>query len=74
MIKNIRQEEKNTKNSMTPQIIQDIIYNWVNENYGSEEAENPSWDISTLSKHISKMLEVQYTVKKAISVQILTDG
>lgn len=44
---------------MTPQIIQDIIYNWVNENYGSEEAENPSWNISTLSKHISKMLEVQ---------------
>ena len=40
MTKNIRQEEKNTKNSMTPQIIQDIIYNWVNENYGSEEAEN----------------------------------
>ena len=59
MIKNIRQEEKNTKNSMTPQIIQDIIYYWVNENYGSEEAENPSWDISTLSKHISKMLKVQ---------------
>lgn len=44
---------------MTPQIIQDIIYNWVNENYGSEEAENPSWDISTLSKQISKTLEVQ---------------
>ena len=44
---------------MTPQIIQDIIYNWVNENYGSEEAANPSWNISTLSKHISKMIEVQ---------------
>ena len=32
----------------------DIIYKWVGENFGTQEAEDPSWDIKALADHLSK--------------------
>lgn len=29
-----------------------LILNWIRENYGKEEAENPCYDINKLAKHI----------------------
>lgn len=34
-----------------------IIYEWVKENYGESEADNPSWDIEALAKHIQSKLK-----------------
>lgn len=31
-----------------------IIYNWVAENFGTSEAEEPSWDIHALSEELAK--------------------
>lgn len=31
-----------------------IIYNWVADNFGESEAEEPSWDIKALSEEIGK--------------------
>lgn len=32
----------------------DIIYDWVAENFGESEAEDPSWSIEALAKHLSE--------------------
>ena len=32
----------------------DIIYEWVAENFGESEAEDPSWSIEALADHLSK--------------------
>ena len=32
----------------------DVIYNWVAENFGESEADDPSWDIKALSSHLSE--------------------
>lgn len=32
----------------------EAIYEWVAENYGQSEADNPSWNIEALADHISK--------------------
>ena len=40
-------------------IIQDTseyIKNWIKENYGASEAENPSWDIDALASAIEKFI------------------
>lgn len=31
-----------------------IIYEWVKENFGESEADNPSWSIEALAKHLSE--------------------
>lgn len=31
-----------------------IIYEWVKENFGESEADNPSWSIEALADHLSK--------------------
>lgn len=31
-----------------------IIYNWVADNFGESEAQDPSWDIKALAEEISK--------------------
>lgn len=32
----------------------DIIYKWVADNFGTQEAEDPSWNIEALAKHLSE--------------------
>lgn len=32
----------------------EIIYNWVADNFGESEAQDPSWDIKTLAEHLSE--------------------
>lgn len=32
----------------------DIIYKWVADNFGQSEADDPSWDIKALAKHLSE--------------------
>lgn len=32
----------------------DIIRKWVADNYGQSEADDPSWDIEALAKHLSE--------------------
>lgn len=32
----------------------DIIHKWVADNFGTQEAEDPSWDIEALADHLSK--------------------
>ena len=32
----------------------DIIYKWVADNFGTQEAEDPSWSITELSKALSE--------------------
>lgn len=36
--------------------IEKIIYNWVKENFGESEADDPSWNIDLLAKHIESQL------------------
>lgn len=36
--------------------IEKIIYNWVRDNFGQSEADDPSWNIKLLAKHIEKEL------------------
>lgn len=33
----------------------EIIYNWVADNFGESEANDPSWNIEALADHISKL-------------------
>ena len=32
----------------------DIIYKWVADNFGQSEADDPSWNIEALAKHLSE--------------------
>lgn len=32
----------------------ETIYEWVSENFGQSEADDPSWDIKALADHLSK--------------------
>lgn len=36
--------------------IQKIIYNWVKENFGESEADDPSWNIELLAREIESKL------------------
>lgn len=38
----------------TKKKLEKIIYDWVGKNYGTQEAEDPSWDIKALADHLSK--------------------
>lgn len=37
-----------------------IIYNWVSENFGESEAEDPSWSIHALAEEIAKHFHELY--------------
>lgn len=37
--------------------IKDIIYDWVLENFGESEANDPSWNIEELAQHIEKEIK-----------------
>lgn len=41
---------------MTSQKIEYIIYEWVAEHYGENEADDPSWDIKNLAECIFEKL------------------
>ena len=34
--------------------LEKIIYNWVKQNFGESEADDPSWSIEALAKHLSE--------------------
>ena len=36
--------------------MKEIIYNWVADNYGESEANDPSWNIDLLAEHIESKL------------------
>lgn len=36
-----------------------IIYNWVAENFGTSEAEEPSWDIHALAEELATKVELK---------------
>lgn len=38
----------------------DIIYQWVADNFGQSEADNPSWSIKALADHLSKHFHELY--------------
>lgn len=40
--------------------IEKIIYNWVEKNFGTSEAEDPSWDIKALAEEINKHFHELY--------------
>lgn len=35
------------------------IYHWVGRNFGSQEADDPSWNIEALSKYLAKELNTR---------------
>ena len=37
--------------------IEKIIYNWVKENFGESEADDPSWNIQLLAQEIENKLK-----------------
>lgn len=41
------------------QIIESAIFNWVSDNFGNSEAEDPSWNIEALSEAIDAELTVE---------------
>ena len=51
----------NYKGDNMKEKIKKIIYNWVDANFGPHEAQDPSWDIDSLSAEIAKHIT---TIKK----------
>lgn len=47
-----------------------IIYDWGGENFGTQEAEDPSWDIHALAEEIAKH---KYEIYHDIERQYLTE-
>lgn len=44
--------------------LEKIIYNWVAENFGKSEAEDPSWSIRELAKEINRhMYEIYHGIE-----------
>lgn len=41
----------------TKDFIYDTIKHWVGKNFGSQEADDPSWDIDSLSSYLARQLE-----------------
>lgn len=39
--------------------IKDMIYEWVRENFGQSEADDPSWNIEELAQHLEKNLKLK---------------
>lgn len=37
-------------------LIKNTIEKWVGENYGTQERDDPSWDIKSLSAHITNAI------------------
>ncbi len=48
------------------------IYNWVKENFGESEADDPSWDIKALAHDLSKT-NLDYEIYKIIERQFLRE-
>lgn len=42
---------------ITGKKLQDIIYKYVADNFGTSEADDPSWSIEPLAKHINEKLQ-----------------
>ena len=55
--------------------ISDTIYHWVGRNFGSQEVDDPSWDVQSLSDYLTKKLykEYGYTPCKKYELTILAD-
>ena len=47
-------------NGNVEKFIKDNIYHWVGKNFGSQEAEDPSWNIEALSEYLTKKLYKEY--------------
>lgn len=43
-----------------------IIYDWVVDHFGESEAEDPSWNIHMLAKHIDKEYNENYKPKHTV--------
>ena len=43
----------------TKDFIYDTIKHWVGKNFGSQEADDPSWDIDSLSNYLARQLEMR---------------
>lgn len=42
------------------EFLQKKIYHWVGKNFGTQEADDPSWDIGQLSKYLSREVAKYY--------------
>lgn len=49
-------EEKMVLNNKLYNFFNDEIFNWVAKNFGTQEAEDPSWSIEDLSAHLASVL------------------
>ena len=47
-------------NGNVEKFIKDNIYHWVGKNFGSQEADDPSWNIEALSEYLTKKLYKEY--------------
>lgn len=45
-------------------VLQQIILDWVEKNYGIGERDNPSWDVDSLAKHIRNEIKKQLKNKE----------
>lgn len=55
--------------------ISDTIYHWVGRNFGSQEMEDPSWNVESLSDYLTKKLYKEYDYKpcKRYELTVLLD-
>lgn len=61
-------------NGNVEKFIKDNIYHWVGKNFGSQEAEDPSWNIEALSEYLAKKLYKEYgTPCKKYELTLLLD-
>ena len=61
-------------NGNVEKFIKDNIYHWVGKNFGSQEAEDPSWNIEALSEYLTKKLYKEYgTPCKKYELTLLLD-
>ena len=59
--------------------LREKIYHWVGKNFGTQEADDPSWDIKTLSEYLAKeVYKKNFAVKdlqpEELTVLIRTDA
>lgn len=53
------------------QEIKDFLYRWVGENFGTQEAENPSWSIEVLSEELAKKFK---EMREALILTAIADA
>ena len=58
----------NGKNALTKQYYHQI-YEWVADNYGENEAEDPSWNIEALANHLTNRAYSVYDIIELASVR-----